>query len=96
LLRRFEEVVAYELPGELAIKRVLTANLKPLKYRRLGWKSLLKASQGLSHAEIKRAAEMVVKTAILNQHDAIVTGDVLNALSKTKSARAALVRIESL
>lgn len=96
LLRRFEEVVVYELPGTDAIRRVLTTNLKPLKYRSLGWKTLLSACQGLSHAELKRAAEDVVKAAILEQTDIIKTADVKAALNKRKSAHAALAKIESL
>jgi len=95
LLRRFEDVIQFNLPTTEETKLVLLANLKPLKFKQLGWKSLSKECTDLSQAELKQVAEDVVKQAIIKNDFAIKTSDVLDAVKRRKRTHAALLKIAS-
>ena len=80
LLRRFDLVLRFDTPTENQIRKIIKANLGPLKYPRLAWKRIIRSSQGLSQSELARAAESAVKSAILDQRGQVVTDDVIAAL----------------
>ncbi|MEL7304592.1 MAG: ATP-binding protein [Myxococcota bacterium] len=82
LLRRFDVVVSLAHPTEAEAREVLKWNLRPLKYPGLAWKRLLKAAKGLSHAELARAAEDAVKTALLDERGSVSTDDLLKRLDE--------------
>lgn len=89
LLRRFDEVLQFEIPTAAQIERVVRANLRPKRHPRLGWKSVTAAAEGLSQAEIARAAEDAVKEAILDERDVIRTNDVVRRLRERQAMREA-------
>lgn len=89
LLRRFDEVLEFELPTSEQIRAVIKSNLRPMKYPRLSWKKIEQAAQGLSQAEIARATNEAVKSAILAQLSAIKTDDLIAKLSERQSMRSA-------
>ena len=89
LLRRFDLVLEFEMPSDEQIKALVTKYIRPLKHSRLGWKSILKAAQGLSQSEIARASEDAVKTAILDERTAISTDDIVRRLNDRSKMRAA-------
>ena len=80
LLRRFDLVLRFDTPSEDQIKKIIKANLIPLKYPRLAWKRIIKSSNGLSQSELARAAEAAVKGTILDQREQVVTDDIIAAL----------------
>ena len=94
LLRRFDLVLEFEMPSDEQIKALVTKYIRPLKYSRLGWKSIIKAAQGLSQSEIARASEDAVKTAILDERSTISTNDVLQRLNDRSRMRAAFLKLE--
>ncbi|MEP4196149.1 MAG: AAA family ATPase [Aliishimia sp.] len=81
LLRRFDLVLEFLPPTPEEIRSIIKANLRPLKYPRIVWSSVFEASEGLSQAEIARAAEDAVKNAILDERDTIKTADIVQRLS---------------
>jgi SpoVK/Ycf46/Vps4 family AAA+-type ATPase len=89
LLRRFDLVLEFEMPSDEQIKKLVTKYVRPLKHSRLGWKSIVKAAQGLSQSEIARASEDAVKTAILDERTTIATNDILQRLNDRSRMRAA-------
>ena len=89
LLRRFDDVLQFELPSAEQIRAVIKANLKPMKYPRLAWSAIDKAARGLSQAEIARAADEAVKSAILGQRDLVTTQEVLARLAERQAMRTA-------
>jgi SpoVK/Ycf46/Vps4 family AAA+-type ATPase len=89
LLRRFDEVLEFELPTAAQIKAVLKANLRPMKIPGLKWATIEKAASGLSQAEVARAANEAVKNAILQQRDQITTQDIAAKLAERQSMRTA-------
>ena len=89
LLRRFDLVLEFKPPAAEHVREIIKANLRPLKYPRLAWKSIIAAAEGLSQSEIARAAEDAVKTAILDQQDSLRTQDIVSRLDERKEMRTA-------
>lgn len=87
LLRRFDEVLKFELPSSEQVRAVIKTNLRPMKYPRLGWSTIEKAARGLSQSEVARAAEEAVKKAILEQRDEITTRDLCSLLGERQAMR---------
>jgi SpoVK/Ycf46/Vps4 family AAA+-type ATPase len=71
LFRRFDDVLHYELPDATQIAALLKARLASSASREVSWKLLAEAAAGLSHAEVTRAAEEVLKEALIHGHDRI-------------------------
>ncbi len=67
LTRRFDEVLEFDLPTGDEIRAIAKSYLRPMRYPKMVWESVLNAAQGLSQAEVARAAEEAVKAAILSQ-----------------------------
>jgi ATP-dependent 26S proteasome regulatory subunit len=86
LFRRFESVIEYPLPSKDVAERVLRARLALLDTSRVDWHQVLKASEGLSHADLTRACEQAAKNAILAHRRNIETGELVEALSERRAA----------
>ncbi len=81
LFRRFDSVIRYSLPDADIVKSVIQNRLSAFKLGRLQWLRIVKASEGLSHAEIAAAAEVAAKKVVLCRHDEITTSDIVTALN---------------
>ncbi len=89
LLRRFDTILEFRPPTEDEIRKIVSVNLRPMRYPRLAWKKVVAAAGGLSQSEIVRAAEDAVKTAILDERDILRTEDVVRRLADRQVMRAA-------
>jgi SpoVK/Ycf46/Vps4 family AAA+-type ATPase len=77
LFRRFDDVITYKLPNDSERNRLLANRLG--RYQgELALPTLVRASKGLSHAEIALAINDAIKQAILDDQDS-VDGNVLAA-----------------
>lgn len=85
LLRRFDEVVAYERPTDAQIKKVIQLHLDPLKLLRPAWTTICASARGLSQAELARAVDDVVKSAILEKRASITGQDLVTALERRQT-----------
>ena len=65
LARRFDEVIEYGLPDPAGARAIIERRLGKFKLAARSWGSLEPALEGLSQAELVRAADAVVKDAIL-------------------------------
>lgn len=88
LQRRFDEVLRFEMPTDQEIREVIRNNLRPMKYPRISWKRIIKAGQGLSQAELARAADEAAKVALLSERDVVTTEDLLGQLAARHDAQA--------
>lgn len=79
LFRRFDDVLHYEVPSGEGRRRLIENVLGFFKGR-MGWKSILKESVGLSHAEIDHACRDAVKETILNDKKKVQTQTLVQAL----------------
>ena len=65
LARRFDEVIEYGLPDQSAARAILERRLGSFRLSARSWPTIEPALDGLSQAELVRAADAVVKDAIL-------------------------------
>lgn len=78
LFRRFDDVLHYMLPTYMEIKRLLEYKIKSYNEHIKIPKDVVKASEGLSHAEIARVCDDAIKNSILN--DEPITGKMIISL----------------
>jgi SpoVK/Ycf46/Vps4 family AAA+-type ATPase len=65
LARRFDEVVEYTLPDAAAARGIIERRLGKFRFAPRSWSPLSSSLEGLSQGELVRAADSVVKDAIL-------------------------------
>ncbi|MBN9147126.1 MULTISPECIES: AAA family ATPase [unclassified Nitrobacter] len=65
LARRFDEVIEYTLPDVAAARAIVESRLAKFKIASKSWTTLESSLEGLSQGELVRAADAVVKDAIL-------------------------------
>ncbi|HLK37077.1 MAG TPA: ATP-binding protein [Polyangiaceae bacterium] len=84
LFRRFDAVLEYALPTTEIALRVMRARLGLLNTSALDWSTVLKGTEGLSHAEIAMACEQAAKNAILDHSTSIREADLVSALEERR------------
>jgi len=87
LFRRFDATFRYELPAEAEVPTLIKNRLSTFGLGRLGWKRIVEAARGLSHADIVRAAEGAARLAVLGQQKSIHADDLVNALRERQTIR---------
>lgn len=87
LFRRFDDILEYSLPETEAIKNVLAARLDAFKPNRVAWAKVVETASGLSQAELVRAADEVIKGAILRDEMTVSTEELIRALRERRSVR---------
>lgn len=78
LFRRFDDVLHYMLPTHMEIKRLLEYKIKLYDENFTISKDVIKAADGLSHAEIARVCDDAIKNSILN--DESITDKIIISL----------------
>jgi len=86
LFRRFDDVITYDLPDPKIAKGILEARLSMFKLRKADWPKILEAAQGLSQAELARAADEAAKIAVLADTDEIAASALVAALGERRAA----------
>lgn len=94
LLRRYDQVLEFDAPSSMQIRKLVTSNLAPMKAPRLAWKKIVTRANGLSQAEIVRAVDDAVKSAILDEKGAVSTDDILYRLDERHDMRTAFQEVE--
>lgn len=87
LLRRFDVVIAYDLPGQGQVKEVLRRRLRNMDTTTVDWLATESYAVRLSHAELVRAAESAAKGAILRGDESVSTKALIVALEERAGAR---------
>lgn len=86
LYRRFDDVIAYDLPSPEIVRGIVKSHLATFDLRDIDWSPVLQASIGLSQADIARAADEAAKVAVLAETDGIRLPVLVAALSERKAA----------
>lgn len=89
LLRRYDQVFEFDAPSQAQIKEIILKSLRPMKTSRLTWSKIIAAAENLSQAEIVRAADDAVKTAILDERNQVTTDDIVRRLDERNQMRIA-------
>jgi AAA+ superfamily predicted ATPase len=92
LFRRFDDVLHYDLPGQEQISALLLNRLNGLAARGIDWDTLAQAAEGLSFAEITRAADEAIKDALIHERKAITHADIANVINERQAIASRLAR----
>ena len=90
LFRRFDDVLHYQLPDERQIATLLKSRLEHHAADGVSWKQLAESAVGLSYAEITRAAEEVLKAALIEDRENITNADIKKMLDERQAVRGRL------
>ena len=88
VFRRFDTVIDFPLPTPETARDVIRNRLAVLDTRGLGWKSVDKAAEGLSHAELTLACDQAAKETILSNRKRITTAMLVSALEERRQVSA--------
>jgi len=87
LFRRFDDILEYGMPRAEAIQRILSARLDAFRPARIAWARVAEAATGLSQADLVRAADEVIKGAILRDETSVSTDELIKALRERLEVR---------
>ncbi len=80
LLRRFDDILHYQLPDDEHIAAILKSRLGEKTVKELSWKGLVGKAKGLSYAELVRACNETLKEALMSERKAISEADIRQAI----------------
>ena len=84
LFRRFDDALRYGLPTTTMARRLIENRFSSFDIRRLGWKSIIQAAQGMTHSDIVKACEDAAKDAVLDERRQVRTGELKQALTQRR------------
>ena len=76
LFRRFDDILHYDLPDSSQIAQLLRTRLASEAVKRIRWRSLAALAVGLSYAEVVRAADEVLKDALIHERPLVHEADI--------------------
>lgn len=85
LFRRFDAVITYDLPDADERTAVLRRRLGPMA-KNLKWASIAQAGEGLSHADLVKAAESAAKQSLMRGATRVTAGELTEALTARRAA----------
>ena len=85
LFRRFDDVLHYDLPDRSQIVELLRTRLLESTVKRVRWTSLAETAAGLNYAEVTRAANEVLKDALIRRRARVGETDIRVMLEERKS-----------
>lgn len=88
LFRRFDAVIEYGLPSREVAQSVIRGRLALVDVSGLAWDEVLRASEGLSHADLARACDHAAKRALLDDRTQVATKELLQAMTDRRQAQA--------
>lgn len=87
LFRRFDDIITFQLPDLDRIKLLLHAKLgNTKKSGRIRWSDAAKKAQGLSYADVVRAAEDTIKASLVDDRDHFTNADLMTAIRERVSS----------
>lgn len=84
LFRRFDDVIQYSLPTSAIASRIMKTRLSTFKTVGIDWARAAADAEGLSQAEIARAADEAAKRAILGDRKSVTGEDLELAIAERK------------
>lgn len=95
LFRRFDDVIEYTLPSDEVIQRLLENRLAGFKPLWKEWSEVVSTAQGLSLAEIVRAADEAAKQVILSNTEKISKETLVSAILERQNILQRLQKSEN-
>lgn len=85
LYRRFDDVIQYDLPDSQIARRILETRLSTFSTAGIDWPAAVKGGEGLSQAELARAAAEAAKRAILEDRETVTNDDLTGAIAERRA-----------
>ena len=85
LFRRFDQVLSYALPDQSQANKIMRMRLGPLG-KGVRWAQVSSKAEGLSHAELVKAAESAAKTSLLKGDTNVTTANLSDAVDARRLA----------
>lgn len=85
VFRRFDDVIEYELPCAAQIIETLRARVGQFASKNLDWEGLAALAEGLSYADITRAADEAVKETIIADRDSVSDENLARSLGERQA-----------
>lgn len=85
LFRRFDDVIEYELPNPEVAYKLLKTRLAPFDTEWQNWQHIIESANGLSQAELVRAADEAAKVAVISEQDSISEENMITAILERKN-----------
>lgn len=85
LFRRFDAVLTYDLPDAKQAGAVMRGRLGSLT-KGIRWQSVTKHAEGLSHADLVKAAESAAKSVLMRGETQVTATDLIAALQTRRAA----------
>ena len=85
LFRRFDDVLHYVLPDRRQIAELLRTRLAGRATTGVCWAQLAEAAEGLNYAEVTRAANEVLKDALIQEHAKVSNADIRAMIDERKT-----------
>nr|WP_231625081.1 ATP-binding protein [Novosphingobium sp. AAP93] len=86
LYRRFDDVITYALPTPDIATGIIKNRLASFERRDIDWDAVGQAAEGLSHAEVARAADETAKVAVLSGASKVLGETLMMALRERHDA----------
>jgi SpoVK/Ycf46/Vps4 family AAA+-type ATPase len=90
LIRRFDDVLTYALPEAAEIVATLKHAIGDFPTTGVRWEHVAQEAEGLSYADIVRAAEDAAKDMVLTERSCLPEQDIVRALHDRKLAHSAV------
>lgn len=84
LFRRFDDVIHYGQPNPEIALRIIRTRLATFKTPGIDWARVAAEAEGLSQAEIARAADEAAKRAVLDDRESVTREDLEHAIAERK------------
>lgn len=85
ILRRFDLVLAYEIPTAEAIEKAMRRRLQGFEIASVAWPDVARSGAGLSTADVIAAAEDAARRAVLSRSDIVETAALIASLARRRS-----------
>ena len=85
LFRRFDDILAYQLPDDAQVLRLLHNRLASFSPKAPSLQRILPLAHSLSHAEITQACDDAIKEAILNDQTSVTIDQLERMLSERRA-----------
>ena len=90
LFRRFDDILQFDLPDERQIAKLLKMRLGAAASQDIAWSDVAGWAVGLSFADVARAANDVLKDALVGRRDRIQEDEIRAALDELRAVRSRL------
>jgi SpoVK/Ycf46/Vps4 family AAA+-type ATPase len=88
MFRRFDDIIEFDLPDEQQIKALLRTKLSGFTAPKMRWAAIARSGSGLSYADITRAAEDAMKSALIDGRETITNADINACIRERKATLA--------